>query len=336
MSKLTRAGNHLEPKYKKLADVLISQIEQGVYGINDQIPSIKQLSKDYQLSRETVGKALSLLSEQGILESAYRQGYYVKSTNVKVGLRIFFLMDKVTEFKNRMYESFLREIGANGSVQVFFHHHNYEVFRSLILDNLKNFTHFVIVGYLQEDLAPILNLIPPEKRLILDSRIDNLEGQYAMVCQDFNSDIYYSLKKAYPRLKKYSRIILVSIRSRWGADLVIQGFTRFCNEYDLAFELTDDINAENFQRDSVYIFLSNINKKLVEAIKICRSLNYEIGKDVGIVSYNDYYVNEVLEGGITVITTDFDQMGKTAARLILDDKREIVINPSKLILRKSI
>lgn len=336
MSKLTIAGNQLEPKYKKLAEVIIAKIEQGEFEINEQIPSIKQLSKQYKMSRETVAKALNLLSAQGIIKAVHRQGYFVQKTEVKVGLRVFFLMDKVTEFKNRMYEAFLETIGDEGEVHIFFHHHNYDFFKSLILNNLKNYTHFVIVTYLKEDTNSILNQIPPEKRIILDNHEPDLEGNYSMVYQDFEADIYQCLVDALSQLKKYKRLVLVSAHSRWGAAKAVKGFKRFCQEHDFDLELIEQVTTDNFQSGSVYIFLSNSDKKMVEAIKICRASNYTIGKDIGIISYNDTYANEVLAGGISVINTDFAAMGKTAARLILKGEKSAVVNPSKLILRKSI
>ncbi|MEL6697364.1 MAG: GntR family transcriptional regulator [Bacteroidota bacterium] len=336
MSKLTRAGNHMEPKYKKLAEELIAHIQEGVYGLNDQIPSIKQLSKTYKVSRETVSKALNLLSERGIIKAAYRQGYYVQATDVKVGLRIFFLMDKITEFKSRMYEAFLDKIGDNGVVQIFFHHHNYEVFKSLIINNLPNYTHFVIVTYLEEDTNEILNQIPASKRVIVDNQETGLEGKYAMVYQDFEADIYQCLEEAYPRLLKYKKLVLVSARSRWGADRVLKGFRRFGRERKFDLELVEEISEANISKESVYIFLSNSDRMMVEAIKLCRTLKYEIGKDIGIISYNDTFVNEVLAGGISVLNTDFVEMGKTAAELILNGERKTVVNSSKLILRDSI
>lgn len=336
MSELTIIGNHLEPKYKKLAQVLLTQIETGEYALKEQIPSIKQLAKTYGISRETVAKALNLLSEQGIIRAVHRQGYFVQKTKAEVGLRIFFLMDKMTEFKNRMYEAFLQTIGEQSEVHVFFHHHNYQLFQSLIEENLKNYTHFVVITYLEGDVQPILNKIPPEKRLILDNFEPGLEGNYAMVYQDFASDIYNCLKDAHSRLKKYRRLVLVSAHSRWGADEVLKGFNRFCEEYGFELEMTDDITKDNFQTNSVYIFLSNSDKKMVKAIKLSRQLNYATGKDIGIISYNDTYVNEVLEGGISVINTDFAAMGKIAARLVLAGDKSTVVNSSKLILRKSI
>ena len=44
------------------------------------------------------------------------------------------------------------------------------------------------------------------------------------------------------------------------------------------------------------------------------------GKDVFIISYNEFDLNEVVLNGLTTISTDFKQMGKTAAMMILNRK----------------
>jgi DNA-binding LacI/PurR family transcriptional regulator len=47
-------------------------------------------------------------------------------------------------------------------------------------------------------------------------------------------------------------------------------------------------------------------------------------------------MKEILEGGITVISTDFEQMGRTTGRLILERAKEQLANPTGLIRRKSL
>lgn len=53
-------------------------------------------------------------------------------------------------------------------------------------------------------------------------------------------------------------------------------------------------------------------------IKLAKKKGYELGKEIGLISYNDTAVKEILEGGITVISTDFEMMGKAAASVILN------------------
>ena len=75
---------------------------------------------------------------------------------------------------------------------------------------------------------------------------------------------------------------------------------------------------------------------LVNLIKKTRSQHLTIGKDVGIISYNETPLKEVLLDGITVISTDHEKMGESAARLILNNSQESIKNPFVFIRRKSL
>ena len=59
-----------------------------------------------------------------------------------------------------------------------------------------------------------------------------------------------------------------------------------------------------------------------------------MGKDVGVISYTDTPLKDLL--GITVISTDFDAMGETAAYMIQSRKQEVVKNAFHFINRDSI
>jgi DNA-binding LacI/PurR family transcriptional regulator len=75
---------------------------------------------------------------------------------------------------------------------------------------------------------------------------------------------------------------------------------------------------------------------LVTLIKNCRIKGIKIGKDVGIISYNETPLKEILLDGITVISTDHHKMGETAAMLILENRKEKIKNPFAFIQRKSL
>ena len=47
-----------------------------------------------------------------------------------------------------------------------------------------------------------------------------------------------------------------------------------------------------------------------------RDKEYELGKDVGVISYNDTALKQLF--GISVVSTDFNIMGETAAKMILN------------------
>ena len=57
-----------QPLYKQLEEKIIQDIENGIYRKGQKIPTEKELSQMYDVSRITVRKALEEITKQGILE----------------------------------------------------------------------------------------------------------------------------------------------------------------------------------------------------------------------------------------------------------------------------
>lgn len=329
--------NTHKPKYLQLAENIIHQIENNKLFLNQRLPSVNQMSQEMNISRETVFKALNYLSERGVVYSKNRKGYFVNSTDVKSDYRVFLMLDKFTTFKDDLYHSLYDMIGKRGRVDVYFHHHNYELFKTLINNNLNNYTHFAVVTFLKEDVRSVLNLIPPEKRIILDCKESDLDGKYSMIYQDFSKAIYNALYSARNLLLKYNKLILVGSNSLYHLGKITPGFNQFCEDYHFLHEVLQNITTSNFKKEAVYITLGADEIDITNIIKFSHERGYKIGKDIGIISYNDTPIKEVLEGGITVISTDFRYMGKTAAELIINKETNVQIeNPTKLIIRNSL
>ena len=64
--------------------------------------------------------------------------------------------------------------------------------------------------------------------------------------------------------------------------------------------------------------------------------NFQLGKDVGLISYNETPIKRLLFSGISTISTDFELMGQTAADLIKSNSKQQIENPFNLITRSSI
>lgn len=325
------------PKYIQLAEEIVRQIDEGNLSVNQRLPSVNQLSKELNISRETVFKALNYLSEKGIVRSANRIGYFVQRVSIRPKLRIFMMIDKLTAFKEELYQSFYETIGKQGEVDVFFHHHNPVMFKALITDNLQNYTHFVIVTFMREDIRETLNLIPPEKRIILDCKEEGLEGEFTMVYQDFAANVFNALMEARLHLKKYKKLILVVPSHISHFAQVEDGFEKFIAETGFPARICTEIKEEEFRVGNVYVTLrATDDRDMVRVIKLCRSHRYQLGTDIGLITYNDTDVKEILEGGITTIAVDFKRMGQLTAQKILDKTRDVEVIPAKLILRNSL
>jgi DNA-binding transcriptional MocR family regulator len=65
--------------YEKLAATLAAQIEQGIYRPGDRLPSVRQFSRQRNISVSTSVAVYRKLEDEGYLEARPRSGFYVRS-----------------------------------------------------------------------------------------------------------------------------------------------------------------------------------------------------------------------------------------------------------------
>lgn len=63
--------------YEELAQLITQRINEGYFQSGDKLPSIRQMSKEHQVSISTVQEAYRLLEENGLAEPRLKSGYYV-------------------------------------------------------------------------------------------------------------------------------------------------------------------------------------------------------------------------------------------------------------------
>ena len=78
-----------QPLYKQLEEKIIQDIENGIYRKGQKIPTEKELSQMYDVSRITVRKALEEITKQGILERHAGKGTYVASVKLQRSIATF-------------------------------------------------------------------------------------------------------------------------------------------------------------------------------------------------------------------------------------------------------
>ena len=115
---------------------------------------------------------------------------------------------------------------------------------------------------------------------------------------------------------------------------ILKGFKNFCQDHTFSYKVISDIVEEPINEGEVYINVMEVD--LVTLIERIMLLDFKIGEQVGIISYNETPLKKVILNGITTISTDFYQMGLIAAQLILSNSREQVEVPFKLTLRPSL
>lgn len=320
------------PKYKQIVSSIEDAIIDGLLKKGDKLPSLNVIKNKHSLSRDTVLMAFNELKNRGIVHSVVGKGYYVTTENIKVEQKIFLLFDELNSFKEDLYSSFMQNLGDNIQVDIFFHHFNKNIFDKLILDNIGSYTHYVIMPANLEGTEDVVQNIPKEKVFILDQVHKGLE-QYPAIYQNFEKDIYEGLLKGLNRISNYKKIILVFSEEKQPKG-ILKGFKLFCNQYNINYEIVSSIKSKTPKVGEIYLVLNDRN--LIRIIKKIKENNLILAQEIGIISFNETMLKEVVEGGITTISTDFNLMGESLAQMILNNDQVKIENPSSLILRKSI
>lgn len=320
------------PKYKQIVQSIENSIKKGLLKKDDKLPSINKICSTFTLSRDTVFSAFNELRVRGIIYSIPGKGNYIKSLEINFTQSVFLLFDELNSFKEDLYNSLLINLGQNTKVDIYFHHFNNKVFENLIANSNGNYTSYIIMPANLNNTKAIIDQLPSDKVYILDQINSELDS-YPAIYQNFRSDIYNALKTGEHLLKKYSRLILVisTIKQPMG---MLYGFEDFCAEYPFDHEVIEHFNTRETKKGEVYIIPED--RDLVRIIKNAKKNKLEIGKDLGVISYNDTPLKEVVEDGVTTISTDFIVMGKLLAEMVLSNTISRIKNNSSLIIRNTL
>jgi DNA-binding transcriptional regulator YhcF (GntR family) len=324
------------PKYKQVVNLIISDIEAGIFKKGQRIPSINETSEELLLSRDTVEKAYVYLKKNGVLSSVRGKGYYVNQVNIHKKIKVALILNKLSNYKRSLYYSFAEKLGTKAHVDVFIYNYNIEQFNEIINNQITNYDYFVILPHFNSESADVdhaIRKIPKEKVLLVDRNVESL-NDYPVVYQEYEKDIQSALEKGIGLIKKYSKINLVFPGNEYYSKNILRGFQIFCQVNNLQFSVIDQLNEPAVKQGEAFVLISDDD--LYCFIKISKSKNWKLGKDVGVVAYNDNPVKELLEDGITTISTNHDEIGRTAAQMILTKDFRRIKSPFEFVKRNSL
>lgn len=317
-------------KLQQLVHSITEAISNGELKEGDALPSVNQLSNESGFSRDTVFKAYNILKQRNVVESAPTKGYFVANESFKV----FVLLDDFSAFKEQLYQSFRQNLPDSYSVDLMFHHYNPEVFNQLIENGIGRYSMYVVMNIKQDGIEPILEKIDPNKLLILDMGNPD-KGKMNYLLQDFGASVDNCLEMGADKLRKYSEIVLVYAENKTPHPSgIVNAVQQFCDRYQITFKRVDKVLSEDVTRGKTFFVIRDAD--LVEVIKTCRTKKLQLGEEVGVLSYNDTPMKQIVGGGITVISVDFERMGSEAAEFVKNKQKIHKILSTSLILRDSV
>lgn len=320
------------PKYKQIVHSVEKALLDHILIKGDKLPSINSIRNKNSVSRDTVLLAFNELKIRGIVQSVAGKGYYIKSENIDIKQKVFLLFDELNTFKEDLYKSFLKNLDKNIEVDIYFHHFNPDVFSKLIYDSIGNYSQYIIMPANLKNTETVIDKLPEDKVIILDQFHPEL-SKYAAIFQNFEKDIYTALQKEVDLLKKYEKFVFVNSKLRQPQGL-LDGFHKFCHDYSFDCEMISTLDNRDISNREIYLIPDDRN--LIRIIKKMKEKDFKMIENIGIISYNETLLKEIVQNGITTISTDFKFMGKRLAQMLLEKENIQIENPSKIIVRNSI
>ncbi len=324
-------------KYLQIVNSIIREIKNGNIHVGDIMPSINELSIELDIARDTVERGYKHLKNIGIIDAVPRKGYYIKNVEFREPLKIFLLFNKLSAHKKTIYDSFVDSLGEHAVIDFYIYNNDFSLFKKLIANKKDDYTHYVIIPHFidsEENANEIIDTIPKEKLLLLDKIIPGIPGEYAAAYENFEKDIYSALCQATEQLSKYHTLKIIFPQHTYYPAEILRGFKNYCQDNAFTYKIINNINDEPINKSEVYINV--MEDDLITLLEKIILSGLIIGKEVGVISYNETPVKKLILNGITTISTDFHQMGIKAAQLILSNSKESCEIPFKLILRASL
>ncbi|MDQ0902208.1 GntR family transcriptional regulator of arabinose operon [Paenibacillus sp. V4I7] len=344
----------MKPKYQIIIDEIKSNILSGTYKAGEKIPSEFALQEDYNVSRQTVRKAILELSNEGFLRSEKGSGTYVstqyrsktggKAMNKTIGVITTYISDYIFPSIIRGIERRLNE-------------DNY----SLLLASTNN-------DISQEKKALEMMLSYGVDGLIIEPTRSNVYNPNIAYYLSFKErEVPFTMINAYYEELEVPFFCLDDVLSSYLAtrELIAKGHTqigiiakmddlqgkyrmkgfikalgeaklRFQQEHVLSFDTAtkSDLSANlevylNDNRDDLTALVCYNDEVGLEVVHVCRKLGISIPDELSIIGQDNSYIAKNANIKLTTLTHPQEQMGRDAADWViknLQGKKDLPTN----------
>jgi len=320
-------------KAGQIASAIEEAIREGRLVPGNRLPTVNGGVALFSVARKTVVKAYMQLIEKGLVESVDRRGYFVLHNRSRAKKRILLLIHSFDPQLQLLYNEFIQTLGDDCEIDLYFHHYNIQMLEMVINRNLGKFDYYLISSFNHSRISKLISRIPRQKVLIV-SRNDRISSDYFHVAQDFYQGTISALKQAIPLLRKYRQTVLCYPEPKGHSETLKNGFVDFFQKEGLSFSVVESLANEEIQKDKAYFVIEDSD--LVKVLKCSKNRSWKLGKDIGVLAYNETPLKEVIRNGISVVSCDFKQMASEMAKFIHQGRPVHLSIPIRFIQRNSL
>jgi GntR family transcriptional regulator of arabinose operon len=356
-------------RWSRVVDRIKAQIvEQGVWTPGMRIPAERDLAESYRVSRNTIRKAISVLSSEGYLLSEIGRGTYVNSAQFwgqknrvnKAKLVSVIITDVKFDFGKKIVRGLENCLNQRGySLILCQDHSSLEKTRRYVTTLLENSIKGVILDPVLTDNYVVDNraLIEVFEReqipvVLIDREIPGIETSSVIT----NNEEVSFKATGYLLQNNHREIVVIRgdssiIQKRFGGieRAYRQHGIPFSSCRDVLLQTHDDINRDTgilcsiLEKMRGYTAIFPLNEYFGKvALRALNKMKKNVPEDVSFITF-DHPEDSLLEDGtITYIEQPLQQMADRAAQVLVDlienkrpPRRQTTIR-SKLVLGRSV
>lgn len=346
-------------KYQQVKAYLLQKMEHGEISYGEKLPSENELALQFKISRQTVRQALGELENQGLIYKWQGKGtfrsYPKKVEGRNIALLTTYISDYIFPSIIRGVESVLSSAGytlllANTDNNKLKEAEHLEKFlhkeiAGLIIEPTKsadenlNYRYYQELGekgipYLMlhaayEDLEPAFIRMDDEKGGYLATKY-LLQLGHRKIAGIFKVDDLQGIRRKQGFLSALLEIG-VEIKQESIGDYVTEQRGYY------PYQFTKELLEKEPRPTAIFCYNDQIALQVIEAI---RDVHLQVPEDLSVVSFDDSHLAVASEIKLTTIKHPKIEMGRQAARLLLDmlagkiQKPELIYEP-ELIIRSS-
>ncbi len=322
-----------KPGKQAIVNGILDAIHSNDLRKGDPLPSVNKFIQKLGVARMTVVKSLNVLKERGIIFSEDKVGYFVRDINIKREQKVLLFLTGFYSHHETLYNSIIENIdGKDISVDLYFHHCNPKIFRAIVNENLGSYSLYVVTGMEDPQIKSTLMRIPPKKllQIIRPPLLENV----STIHQDFFTGVKKSFEKLKSRLQNYQSFILIFPEKRGHPQQIKTAFSEFCSEIGIKHSIEKRLIRDLINTSTAFFVIEDSD--LIALIKMGEELNLKLGSELGIISYNETPMKEIIRNGITVISVDFVKLGQSISRFIANPRPTTEIFIPEVIIRNSL
>jgi len=329
------------PKYYQIKQFLLREIEKKKYTPHTCIPSENELSKKFNVNKNTVVRALKELTHEGYLYRIQGKGTFVADFK---NLRTHRTVGVVIDTEERSHPPFTKYLPSQLQSKGYFT--MLMDIRNNIKPHLEKFLQEKYFGLIVDGYSLFsfesLSKLNKSARLVFIHRFEGPQKYEASyILSDYIQGGYLAAKHLLKAGRKNILILSFKIRPGWTSDLFYRGCLKAQKEYggdfiylDATEEISDGTYYEIFKsRERPDGILALADSWVIPGLKILQDLKLSVPGDVAIIGYHNTPWAESYN--LTSVSINRELISWKAVEMLEEGKNEEIYVEPKIIFRDS-